>query len=150
MIKPILNALIHIINFKQFTTIAELSKLAGKKQIDTLLVLNENSRFYRKDKRGRIIGWSQWHSEEVEKVFTAGKTYRTAIINYGAQSTLETRINNKEVDSMREIYYSGGFGDSYAENVILDTPENRTKLEEIGLINQELYDFPSIYKLWVE
>ncbi len=151
--KKVLEALRQVLKFKSFTTLAELSSLVKYDKLRVMIILNDNDEYIRKDKNGKILGFTDWKSKEVAKAFNAGKIYKSSLINYGAASELEvvsTDISDIRIAHIKEYYICGGFGDSYTVNVIIDKPENRAKLKELGYTNVDEYKFATLDQLWKE
>ena len=145
----IIEALHEILALKNYTTINELASLTGKKRIDVLRVINNNSHLIRIDKKtGRILGFEAIRSKALENAFNDGLTYKIYGINYGADSELATK--NPAGDKLRTHYICGGIGDSYTIRPILDRLDNRKALEDMGIVESSKFETPSIFDLWKE
>ncbi len=140
-----------VLQFKNFTTTAELSKLTGIKQLDVIVILNKNEHLIKMDKKtGKILGFHDYHSIQKSRAFSEGRTYKSHLINYGAASELQTHSKIESLKDMKENYVCGGFGDSYTVNVILDTPTNRKKMKQLGITFEDDYATKSIDYFWKE
>lgn len=136
MSTPILDTIRAILKFKAFTTIAEISSMAGVKRLDVLNVVNANLDLIKRDvKRGRIIGLDLqnplrkqlWDSGKFWKQDTYGawSVEGQCIILADCQTELAGRLAKQQI--------VGGFGDSYYVGVIHLTPENIEAVEAEGI-----------------
>ena len=72
----VLDAIRQLLQFKGWTTIPEIAKIAEKKQAKVLEIVNANLPFIRRDKkRGRIVGLEGYVSEQTE-YFLCNNYYR--------------------------------------------------------------------------
>lgn len=146
--KVILAAIQQLLKFKGFATFAEIASVSGRKKMDVLECLNANSSLLHKDKRGRITGLADVITNQRAMDYHAGKTYYTTKINYGCETVIACL--NPVVDSLRQTYYSGGIGDSWASQEIIYTPENVAAVEALGVVEYSKPPVKQIEEFWKE
>lgn len=146
--KIILAAVQQLLKFKGFATFAEIASVSGKKKMEVLECLNANSNLLNKDKSGRITGLADVITNQRAMDYHAGRTYYARKINYGCDTAIACL--NPVVDSLRQTYYSGGFGDSSASQEILYTPENVAAIEALGVVEYSKPEVKQIEELWEE
>lgn len=148
--RPILEAIRAVLKFKDHATIAEIARYAECKQRHVLDVINAN---------GSMV-WRNRKSGHVTKVDPRGVLRKRLTESdqyyfpdtYGAWSVEghSLRFNGHEAlkERLQRPHVTGGLGDSWTIQIILDTPENRAALEAEGLklwSDSEIDD-----RLWAE
>lgn len=148
--RPVLDAVRAVLKFKDKATISEIAKFAEIKPRHVLDVLNAN---------GKMV-WRDRKTGHVTKVDPRG-VHRKQLVEsnayyfpdtYGAWSVegecLRFKGHDKLNAELSEKRWVGSLGDSYQQEVVLDTPENRAALEAAGL---KLWrEAEADERLWVE
>jgi len=135
MMRPVLDAIRAVLTFKDHATITEVAKFADMKPRQVLDVINAN---------GNMV-WRNRKNGHITKVDPAGVLRRQLLDSdqfyfpdtYGAWSIEGRCLRFKGHDDLRAQLKRGvtvgALGDSWSEDHVMDTPENRAALEAAGL-----------------
>jgi hypothetical protein len=143
-----------VLRFKNHTTIIELARLTGLKQLWILKVLNHNhGMVYRHLKNGHITRVERDNvvgSELAKLAYTRGLTFRETTGNYGAAKILETA--STKVEHLKVTQCWGGMGDSQTVSVLNDAPATREALRALDITLAAEFDYKTLseYRSWVE
>lgn len=135
-----------ILSIKNKVSLSELAGLSSKKKLEILDEVTKNKSLLKFNKNGCIVGLVNIRNIELEKKFAAGEIYTTSMINYGAAR--EINCLHSEAKKLEEDYWEGGFGDCRLIRVILDTEENRKKIEDLGIIYIDKAETITIEEAW--
>tara|TARA_Y100000310_G_scaffold110424_1_gene108824 strand:+ start:2828 stop:3346 length:519 start_codon:yes stop_codon:yes gene_type:complete len=155
---PILYAILNLLEFKGWTTIAEVASTSGKKRLEVVETLNRNKKNLRTgkdkvevDKKTGKIKRILLATETADGAFEAGRVYRIVDINYGCAKAIRFFHGEKTpklkalFEKHSEAYISGGIGDNFTHNEMLLTDENLKLVRDAGLVTPQQYDY---YRGW--
>lgn len=128
----VLEAIELALQVKKSVSLSELASITGYKKLDVLQEIVKNKSLLRLDKNGKILGFINIRDRELSKKIESGEIYHTNLINYGTDT--ELIWNHEKAQSLKQCYWEGGFGDCRRIDVILDTKENREKIEAFGAV----------------
>lgn len=128
----VLEAITLLLETKSKISLSELTSVTGSKKLDVLREITKNKALLRFDKSGKILGFINIRDREIRKKIASGEVYYTGLINYGSDT--ELIWNHEKAQSFKQYYWEGGFGDCRRIEVILDTKENRKKIESVGAV----------------
>lgn len=125
----VLETIREVLKFKSYTTISEIAKLSGLKQMEVLKIINKNGDMvWREKKTGRITSVNT-HKKLSDKLFNEGRWYFISGVNYGSSNEITFIGHNEIRNKYTKTYRHGGFGDSYDWTGVYDSPEIRKELE---------------------
>jgi hypothetical protein len=133
---PVYKAITTICELKGSASYAEIASVSGIKKQKALDIIIRNKHLLRLDKVGKVKGFIS-HEQNVIRIvdglFTMGKVYKTALINYGADSeVLVHKMHYEAVKDLSVKYICGGIGDCYTIDCILLTEGIKKALEKRG------------------
>lgn len=147
---PVLKVIRTLLETHQPITVAKLSRLTNLKQKAILDILLANKTCIEYGKCGKIRFCSPISSSKKE-AFKSNRAYRASTSNYGSDNVLEVNdIELLRANGLITSTWYGGYGDSYKAERIEDTPENRSKLEQLGYCNIESINYGHPLFLWKE
>jgi hypothetical protein len=134
------DAVIELIKFKKRATVAEITKMTGKKYPDVVKILNRNRHLIDVVKNGAIIKiYPGLKYAALSAACASGKYYWKEQFNYGSQTEIRFN-NNPEAEAMKMTVWCGGMGDCWPYKTVLATEENETALQAIGMRPIEEFD----------
>jgi hypothetical protein len=124
-----------LIRTQGYASLSSIAQCSGLPKKVVLNILDANvSLLVRKG--SKITGAKLFDpSEAIDNARASGRVFWQNKINYGIATELEWK-NNPEADKLKTPYTCGGMGDSYTVMVLLDKPENRAKLEALGMVDK--------------
>jgi hypothetical protein len=133
--RPVLDAIRAVLKFKDRATIAEVARFAELRQRHVLDVINANGELVQRDRKTGHITKVNPEAVLRQSLRDTGPFYFPG--TYGAWSVEGNCLHFNGHDDLRqslsESMLLGAFGDSYRQDIVLDTPENRAALEAAGL-----------------
>lgn len=132
---PVLDAIRALLKFKNWTTISEIAKVAGKTQKQVLDVVNHNGHMVWRDRDNGRITRVDPQGVLREKLWEAGAFFSAGSADYGSTNTLEFKGHDELRKRLEVKRWGGGLGDSYQFTCVLDTPENREALVADGCVH---------------
>ena len=143
----VLETLRSLLKFKESTTISEIAAFAKLPKAKVLDIINRNGHLiYRVRKTGRITSEACQQSLKA-KLYTQGAYFTTSAGNYGSWTLLRFNGHDQLRKELERTEWAGGFGDSWKETHVFDTPENRQRLiadgcrpEEEMIIDDRLWE----------
>ena len=128
----VLEAIKLALEIKKTISLSELASITGYKKLDVLQEIAKNKSLLNLDKNGKILGFINIRDRQLSKKIASGEVYYTNLINYGSDTELVW--NHENAKNFKQCYWEGGFGDCRRIDVILDTEENRKKIEAFGAV----------------
>lgn len=128
----VLEAIELALQIKKSVSLSELASITGYKKLDVLQEIAKNKSLLKLDENGNVLGFINIRDRELSKKIANGEIYHTNLINYGTDT--ELIWNHEKAQSLKQCYWEGGFGDCRRIDVILDTKENREKIEAFGAV----------------
>lgn len=146
MSKPVLNAIQQLLHFKDHTTVAEIARVSGLKQVKVLEVINNNGKYVLRIRQNGKITRLTHRQALRDDLWEAGKFFRSdegnslgdIVLNFKGHHDLRAKLS-------KTVHY-GIFNDSYDR--VQDTPENRKVLYDAGLVDEKAMAIDDSY--WIE
>ena len=136
--RPVLGALLRLLQLKTLVTYQEIATLTGLPQQTVLERLLANQKLLEHDTKGRI---KKVHEKLVplDEIRNSGRIFRRKSVDYGVY--VLGFCGNPEAEKLKEPLTVGGYGDSTTIQALRDTPENEAALRALGLVPEAEFDF---------
>jgi len=133
---PVYAAIDTLSAIKHQVSYAEIASVAGVKKQVAINYIIRNKHLLNINKNGKIAGFITYENNVrriVNGMFSMGKVYTTAQINYGAdQQILVDTYYYDKVKHLASSYYVGGIGDCFEAVYIVHTTENVKAMNQLG------------------
>lgn len=148
--RPVLDAIRAILKFKDKATVAEIARYCGYTYKQALDIINANGHMVWRDRKTGHVTKVDPKAVHRKRLVESGNYYFP--VTYGAWSVEGYCLRFDGHDELRqrlvETVRVGAFGDSWDQEHVIDTPENRASLEADGL---KLWsEDEADERLWVE
>jgi len=148
--RPVLDAIRALLQFKDKATVSEIARYCGYSYKQVLDILNANGRMVWRDRKTGHVTKVDPRAVHRRKLIESGAYYFPG--TYGAWSVEGHCLNFAGHDELRQRLQVtrrvGALGDSWDQQHVIDTPENRAELEAEGL---KLWsEDEADERLWVE